>query len=87
MVEADDAHLSMLVFPIEECASPQQRNRQCLVNTRCSGRQHRHQSTSIMPRTLAKLRDKNLLRVKGNTITVQKPRELQKLLQENLGEL
>jgi hypothetical protein len=38
-------------------------------------------------RSLAKLRDKNLLRVKGNTITVQKPRELQKLLQENLGEL
>jgi hypothetical protein len=36
---------------------------------------------------LAKLRDKNLLHVKGNTITVQKSRELQKLLQENLGEL
>jgi hypothetical protein len=36
---------------------------------------------------LAKLRDKNLLHVKGNAITVQKPRELQKLLQENLGEL
>ena len=35
----------------------------------------------------AKFRDKNLLRVKGNTIVLTKPRELQKLLQRNLGEL
>jgi len=40
----------------------------------------------VTPR-IGKLRGKNLLHVKGNTITVQKPRELQKLLQENLGEL
>jgi len=36
---------------------------------------------------VAKFRDQNLLRVKGNTITLTKPRELQKLLQRNLGEL
>jgi hypothetical protein len=30
---------------------------------------------------------KKLLRVKGNTITLTKPRDLQHLLQSNLGEL
>jgi CRP-like cAMP-binding protein len=44
-------------------------------------------TSETLSRTLAKFRDKNLLRVKGNTITVTKPRELQKLLQQNLGEL
>ena len=44
-------------------------------------------TSETLSRTLAKLRDKNLLRVKGNTITVTKPRELEKLLQQNLGEL
>jgi CRP-like cAMP-binding protein len=44
-------------------------------------------TSETLSRTLAKFRDKSLLRVKGNTITVTKPRELQKLLQQNLGEL
>ena len=44
-------------------------------------------TSETLSRTLAKFRDKNLLRVKGNTITVTKPRGLQKLLQQNLGEL
>lgn len=44
-------------------------------------------SSETLSRTLAKFRDKNLLRVKGNTITLTRPRELQKLLQRNLGEL
>jgi hypothetical protein len=38
-------------------------------------------------RTLAKVRDQKFLRVKGNTVVVTRPRELQKLLQRNLGEL
>ncbi len=44
-------------------------------------------TSETLSRTLAKFRDQKLLRVKGNTITVTKPRELQKLLQRNLGEL
>jgi CRP/FNR family transcriptional regulator len=43
-------------------------------------------TSETLSRTLAKFRRKNLLRVKGTTITVMKPRELQKLLQQNLGE-
>ncbi len=44
-------------------------------------------TSETLSRTLAKFRDQKFLRVKGNTITVTKPRELQKLLQRNLGEL
>jgi CRP/FNR family transcriptional regulator len=44
-------------------------------------------TSETLSRTLAKFRDQNFLRVKGNTITLTKPRELQKLLQHNLGEL
>ena len=44
-------------------------------------------TSETLSRTLAKFRDQNFLRVKGNTITLTKPRELQKLLQRNLGEL
>lgn len=44
-------------------------------------------TSETLSRTLAKFRDQRLLRVKGNTITLTKPRELQKLLQRNLGEL
>lgn len=44
-------------------------------------------TSETLSRTLAKFRDQNLLQVKGNTITLTKPRELQKLLQRNLGEL
>ena len=44
-------------------------------------------TSETLSRTLGKFRDQKLLRVKGNTITLTKPRELQKLLQQNLGEL
>ena len=44
-------------------------------------------TSETLSRTLAKFRDQNLLRVRGNTITVTKPKELQKLLQRNLGDL
>jgi CRP/FNR family transcriptional regulator len=44
-------------------------------------------TSETLSRTLAKFRDQKLLRVRGNTITLTKPRELQKLLQQNLGEL
>lgn len=44
-------------------------------------------TSETLSRTLAKFRDQKLLRVKGNTITVTKPRALQKLLQRNLGEV
>jgi CRP/FNR family transcriptional regulator len=44
-------------------------------------------TSETLSRTLAKFRDRKLLRVKGNTITLTKPRELQHLLQSNLGEL
>jgi CRP/FNR family transcriptional regulator, dissimilatory nitrate respiration regulator len=44
-------------------------------------------TSETLSRTLAKFRDQNLLRVKGNTIMLTKPGELRKLLQRNLGEL
>jgi CRP/FNR family transcriptional regulator, dissimilatory nitrate respiration regulator len=44
-------------------------------------------TSETLSRTLAKFRDQKLLRVKGNTITLTKPRALQHLLQNNLGEL
>jgi CRP/FNR family transcriptional regulator, dissimilatory nitrate respiration regulator len=44
-------------------------------------------TSETLSRTLAKFRDQKLLRVKGNTITLTKPLELQKLLLQNLGEL
>jgi CRP-like cAMP-binding protein len=44
-------------------------------------------TSETLSRTLAKFRDQNLLRVKGNIITLTNPRGLQKLLQRNLGEL
>ena len=40
-----------------------------------------------LSRTLAKFRDHKLLHVKGNTITVTRPDQLQKLLRHHLGEL
>jgi nitrous-oxide reductase len=44
-------------------------------------------TSETLSRTLAKFRDQKFLRVKGNTVVVMKPHELQKLLQRNLGEL
>lgn len=44
-------------------------------------------TSETLSRTLAKFRDKKLLRVKGNTIIVTRPRELQKLLNQHLGQL
>ena len=44
-------------------------------------------TSETLSRTLAKFRDQKFLRVKGNTVVVTRPRELQKLLQRNLGEL
>jgi CRP-like cAMP-binding protein len=44
-------------------------------------------TSETLSRTLAKFRDQKLLTVKGNTITLTRPRELEKLLQKNLGEL
>jgi CRP-like cAMP-binding protein len=44
-------------------------------------------TSETLSRTLAKFRDQKLLRVTGNTVVVMRPRELQKLLQRNLGEL
>src|SRR6516162_7924742 len=44
-------------------------------------------TSETLSRTLAKFRDQKLLRVKGNTVVVTKPRDLQKLLQRHLGEL
>lgn len=43
-------------------------------------------TSETLSRSLAKFRNQKLLRVKGNTITLTKPRELQKLLQKHLGE-
>lgn len=43
-------------------------------------------TSETLSRTLAKFRDHKLLRVKGNAITLTKPRALQELLQSNLGE-
>jgi CRP-like cAMP-binding protein len=44
-------------------------------------------TSETLSRTLAKFREQKLVRVKGNTITLTRPRVLQKLLQKNLGEL
>lgn len=44
-------------------------------------------TSETLSRTLAKLRDQKLLRVKGNTLTLTKPCELQRLLEQHLGEL
>lgn len=44
-------------------------------------------TSETLSRTLAKFRDQKLLQIKGKTLTVTKPRALQKLLQSNLGEL
>jgi CRP/FNR family transcriptional regulator len=44
-------------------------------------------TSETLSRTLAKFRDQKFLRVKGNTVVLMKPRELQKLLQRNLGEV
>jgi CRP/FNR family transcriptional regulator, dissimilatory nitrate respiration regulator len=44
-------------------------------------------TSETLSRTLAKFRDRKLLRVKGNILTVTRPLELQKFLQRNLGEL
>jgi CRP/FNR family transcriptional regulator, dissimilatory nitrate respiration regulator len=44
-------------------------------------------TSETLSRTLAKFRDQKFLTVKGNTITLTRPRELEKLLQQNLGEL
>ncbi len=44
-------------------------------------------TSETLSRTLAKFRDRKLLRVKGNTITVTNPRELKALLKRHLGEL
>ena len=44
-------------------------------------------TSETLSRTLAKFRDQKLLRVKGNAITLTRPRELAKVLQRHLGEL
>lgn len=44
-------------------------------------------TSETLSRTLAKFRDRKLLRVKGNAITVTNPRELRALLKRHLGEL
>lgn len=44
-------------------------------------------TSETLSRTLGKLRDRKLLRVKGNTLTLTKPRKLQRLLEQHLGEL
>ena len=44
-------------------------------------------TSETLSRTLAKFREQNLVQVKGNTITLTRPRALQQLLQKNLGEL
>ena len=43
-------------------------------------------TSETLSRTLAKFRDRKLLRVKGNAITITRPAELQKLLRRHLGE-
>ena len=44
-------------------------------------------TSETLSRTLAKFRDRKLLRVKGNAITVTNPQELRALLKRHLGEL
>ena len=43
-------------------------------------------TSETLSRTLGKFRDRKLLRVKGNAITITGPAELQKLLRRHLGE-
>ena len=44
-------------------------------------------TSETLSRTLGKFRDQKLLRIKGKSLIVTKPRALQELLQSNLGEL
>ena len=44
-------------------------------------------TSETLSRTLAKFRDRQLLRVKGNTLVVTRPAELQKFFREHLGEV
>jgi CRP/FNR family transcriptional regulator, dissimilatory nitrate respiration regulator len=44
-------------------------------------------TNETLSRTLAKFRDRKLLSVKGNTVVVTRPRELEELLRRHLGEL
>jgi CRP/FNR family transcriptional regulator, dissimilatory nitrate respiration regulator len=44
-------------------------------------------TSETLSRTLAKFREQQLVQVTGNTITLTRPRALQKILQKNLGEL
>ena len=44
-------------------------------------------TSETLSRALAKLREQGLLEVDGNVLTVTKPRELEKLLGQNFGEL
>jgi CRP-like cAMP-binding protein len=44
-------------------------------------------TSETLSRTLAKFRDRKLLHVKGNTLIVKRPDQLQKLLRQHLGEL
>lgn len=44
-------------------------------------------TSETLSRTLAKFRDRKLLHVKGNTLIVKRPDQLQKLLRHHLGEL
>jgi CRP/FNR family transcriptional regulator len=44
-------------------------------------------TSETLSRTLAKFRDRKLLRIHGNTLTVTRPNELAKLLHQHLGEL
>lgn len=44
-------------------------------------------TSETLSRTLAKFRDRKLLRIKGNTLTVTRPLELEELLRHHLGEL
>jgi hypothetical protein len=43
-------------------------------------------TSKTLSRTLAKFRDRKLLHVKGNTLIVTRPEQLQKLLRQHLGE-
>ncbi len=44
-------------------------------------------TSETLSRTLAKFRDQQLVRVKGNTITLLRPRELAEVLRRHLGEI
>ena len=44
-------------------------------------------TSETLSRTMATFRDQKLLQIKGKTLTVTKPRALQRLLQTNLSEL